>query len=227
MADALFGLRAHPRAVAAHVFGQSLRTRPVFAQLALLVTRQARPHRRATGEARRDFDHGLVDGDGHRVEVAGVAFQPKALRFQRQRAAARKGVVKGGQLVGVEKFSGLRVALVQFADLSPRAADFSAGALQHLLVVGVLPPHKVFDDLEQSLALGLCLFLVDAVAEAAALLVAGVVDHLREDHGPRRCQRTPRPPQVQRAGVAVADGFLSRSSDIDGIERQGDFDELL
>ncbi|MCY1371699.1 hypothetical protein D9M69_588540 [compost metagenome] len=119
------------------------------------------------------------------------------------------------------------MVLIQLAGFPPALPDLRPSALQYRFVVGVLPPHKVFDDLEQSLALGLCLFLVDAVAEAAALLVAGVVDHLREDHGPRRCQRTPRPPQVQRAGVAVADGFLSRSSDIDGIERQGDFDELL
>jgi hypothetical protein len=55
----------------------------------------------------------------------------------------------------------------------------------------------------------------------------GVVDHLREDHGPRSSQRTPRPPQVQRARVPVADALLARAGSVDGVERQGDFDEFL
>ena len=54
-----------------------------------------------------------------------------------------------------------------------------------------------------------------------------VVHHLREDHRPRRRQRPPRPPQVQRARVSVADRLLPRRGLVDGLERQGDFDELL
>jgi hypothetical protein len=54
-----------------------------------------------------------------------------------------------------------------------------------------------------------------------------VVDHLREDHRPRRRQWSPRPPQVQRARVAVPDGFLARAGDVDRFQRQRDFDELF
>ncbi len=147
--------------------------------------------------------------------------------FQRQRAATGKGVVEGRQLVGVEQLGGLRVGFVQLAGLAPGAADFGAGALQHFFVIGVLPLHQVFDDLEQALALDGGFFLVDAIFEAAALLVAGVVDHLRKDHRPRRRQRAARPPQVQGAGVAVADGFFARGGGVDGVQRQGDFDEFF
>ena len=155
-----------------------------------------------------------------------MALQPQPLRLQRQRAAAGKGVVKGGQPVGVEQLGSLRVVPVQFAHLAPGTADFGAGTLQHLLVVGVLPLDQILDDAEQPLALELRFLPVHPVPEAAALLVAGIVDHLRKDHRPRRRQRPPRPPQVQRAGVAMADAFLTRGGGVDGIQRQGDFDEF-
>jgi hypothetical protein len=35
------------------------------------------------------------------------------------------------------------------------------------------------------------------------------------------------PPQVQHAGMPVAGGFLARRFFVDGIQRQGDFDQLL
>ena len=54
-----------------------------------------------------------------------------------------------------------------------------------------------------------------------------IVHHLREDHRPRRRQRPPRPPQMQRAWMAVPDRLLPRGGDVDGLEGQGDFDELL
>ena len=54
-----------------------------------------------------------------------------------------------------------------------------------------------------------------------------VVHHLREDHRPRRRQRPPRPPQVQRARVPVADGLLRADAIVDRLQRQGDFDEFL
>ena len=54
-----------------------------------------------------------------------------------------------------------------------------------------------------------------------------VVHHLREDHRPRRRQRPPRPPQMQRARMPVADRLLPRAGLVDGIQRQGDFDEFL
>ncbi len=40
-------------------------------------------------------------------------------------------------------------------------------------------------------------------------------------------QRTPRPPQVQRGWVAVADGLLAGGLLVYGVQRQRDFYELL
>ncbi len=54
-------------------------------------------------------------------------------------------------------------------------------------------------------------FLVLPVFEATALLVAGIIDELSEDDCPRRRQRTPRPPEVQRDWDARA-GSTSRAS---------------
>ena len=57
------------------------------------------------------------------------------------------------------------------------------------------------DDLEEALPLDGGVLLVHPVSEPTALLVAGVVDELGEDDRPSRRQRSPRPPQVQRARV--------------------------
>ena len=40
-------------------------------------------------------------------------------------------------------------------------------------------------------------------------------------------QRTARPPQMQRARMPVADGFLARRGGVDIVQRQGDFDEFF
>jgi hypothetical protein len=82
--------------------------------------------------------------------------------------------------------------------------------------------HQVLDDAEQALALLLLLGLGgEQVGQRR-----GVVHHLGEDHGAGRRQRPARPPEVQRRGVAVTDGFLARRGLVDGLEREGDFDEL-
>ena len=84
--NALLGLFAHPRAVAAHVFGQAAGTAPVVKSvlrrlLGAALGLNLRPHRRTARELGRYLDHGLVDGHGHGVEVRSMAFQPQALRF--------------------------------------------------------------------------------------------------------------------------------------------------
>jgi len=135
--------------------------------------------------------------------------------------------VKSRQLIGIKQLNGLRVTLVQRANLAPRAADFGAGAFQHFLVVRILPLHQVFDDLKKSLAL-LCHSVFPGTGAAITGYNFGrVIDHLCKNHSPRCCQRTPCPPKVQRAWVAVADGLFARRCNIDGVERQGDFDEFF
>jgi hypothetical protein len=116
------------------------------------------------------------------------------LRFQRDSSATGKGIVQGRQLVGVEKLDCLRVVLVQFANLSPRAANFGAGTLKNDLVGGVLPQHEVFDDLEQPLPLDGGVLLVLTVFKSATLLVTGIIDQLRKNHRSSSCQRSSSPP---------------------------------
>ena len=139
VADALLRLRPHPSTIAAHVLGQALGAGPVLDQLALPLALRQRADRRPVGEAWRDLDHGLVDGHRHRVEVGGPGLQPQPLGLQWQGTAAGEGVMKGRQLVRVEEFGRLRVALVQRAGLTPAFPDLRPGAGQHFLVVGVLP----------------------------------------------------------------------------------------
>ena len=94
-----------------------------------------------------------------------------------------------------------RVLLVLGTGCAPAFPDFLAYFVEHILVRRVLPQHQVFDDAEQPLALRLLRFF-----RGEALRVARrVVDHLREDHSPCRCERPTRPPQVQCGRVAVPD----------------------
>ena len=225
MADALFRLVAHPLAVGADILGQPLRTPPGLGQQPLLCAR-FRVHRRPAGKLGRNLDHGLVDQHRHRVQVAGIAFQPQPLRLQRDRATPSKGVVEGRQFVGVEEFRRLRVVFVQLAHLAPRTANLGAGPLQYLFVGGVLPLHQLFHDLEQPLAFDGGVLFVHAVLEAAALLVARIVDHLCKKDCACRGQRAPRPPEVQRARMAMANRFLTRRRLVDGVQRQRHFDQF-
>ncbi len=99
MPDALPGLLAHPLAVVAHVRGQPGCPLP---QPMTPLSSQWRGaggegpvsgvHGRLARELRRDFDQGLVDHHGHRVQVAGVGLQPQALGLQRDRPTPGEGV---------------------------------------------------------------------------------------------------------------------------------------
>lgn len=140
MADALLCFVAHPSAVVAHVFREALGSRPVgqgFLLFTFLLPLLV--YRRPARELGWDFNHGLVDEHGHGVEVTRVSLQPQSLRLQRDGTATGKGIVQGGQFVGIEQLGGLRVVLVQLAHLTPGAAYLGAGTLQHFFVGGVLP----------------------------------------------------------------------------------------
>ena len=54
-----------------------------------------------------------------------------------------------------------------------------------------------------------------------------VVDHLPEDHRPRRREWAPRPVEMQRARVPVPDGPFLCTGLIDLFQWKGDFDQLL
>ncbi len=186
-----------------------------------------RTDRRRARELGRNLDHRLVDEHGHGVEIGGVGLQPQPLRLQRNGSAAGKGIVQGGQFVGIEQLGGLRVVLVQFAHLPPRAANLGTGTLQHFLVGGVFPLHEVFDDFEEPLPLDGSFLLVLSVFEPAALLVAGIIDELRKDDRPRRRKWPPCPPKMNAARMRHAGWHFSRSARcIDRIQRKRDFDEL-
>ena len=108
---------------------------------------------------------------------------------------------------------------VEFAGFAPARPNGVVGALEDVGVVAVFPFHQLADDIEQLLAADFSGFFVNAAPESFAGFVAGVVHHLREDHGAGGGERSPRPPQVQGAGVAVADGFFARGSAVDVIQR--------
>jgi hypothetical protein len=54
--------------------------------------------------------------------------------------------------------------------------------------------------------------------------VVGVVYEGGEDDGAAGGEGATRPPEVEGAGMAVADGFLAGAGDVDGFEGEGDFD---
>ena len=225
MPDTFAGLLAHPVPIAAHVLGEALRAFPAGHAQGM----PGRGGNGADGSAIRKFrgnlDHGLVDGHGHGVEVGGPGFQPEALGFQRQRAASGKGIMKGGELFGVEKFLRLRMIAVEVAGFPPRFHNGFAGFLQNFLVGGVFPLHQFYKEVEQVFALLGCGILVQAPLILA--FIAGIIDHLRKDNSPCGSQRPTRPPQMQGAGMPVPDGFFARGGGVDGVQRQGRFYQLF
>ena len=53
-----------------------------------------------------------------------------------------------------------------------------------------------------------------------------IIHHLRKDHRPRRRERSPRPPKMQRRWMAVPDRFLPPRCRVDRDQWQGNFDEF-
>ena len=141
----------HPLAVVAHVFGQALGAFP-FALEEVFVFARDGVHGWHAGELGWDLDHGLVDKHGHGVEVAGVGFQAQALGFERDGAAAGERVVQAGHLVWVEQVFGLRVLVVECANLAPGSADLFTGWIEHIVIGGVFPLDKSFDQVVEFVA---------------------------------------------------------------------------
>ena len=206
-------LLTHPLPVAAHVLGQAVRTGPAARAVV-----GAGEDRSTAGEARWDLDEGLVDEDGHGVEVGGVRLQAEPLGLQGDGAASGEGVEDRGRLI-------------------PRgAADLLPDLTHEVLIADVVPVHHAGDEGEQAAALrlhgplggGLRVGLPRGPSRLQELLVAlgGVVDQLGEEHGAGGGRGLAGPPQVQRGGVPLADGFLPSGLLVDGVERQRHLNEL-
>gem|GEM_PF-6276213 len=132
--------------------------------------------------------------------------------------------MKGRRFRGIEKFSGLRVIFVKFADLAPRTANLGTGTLQHFFVGAVFPKHQVFDDFKKTFPLLGGGLLIHAVFEPSADVGAGVIHELGKEHRPRRRQGPTRPPKMNAARVSTDAGhFLVGARLVYRIKRQRDF----
>ena len=178
MPDAAQRLLTHPPAVAAHVLGQAVGAGPGPHAVV-----GAGEYGRATGEARRDFDEGLVDEDGDGVEVRGVRLEPEPLGLQRDRSAPGEGIEDGGRVV------------------PRRAPDLLADLAEKVLVADIVPVHHPRDEGEEAPPLGLHprpghrfrVALAGGAGRIQEVLVAcrGVVDQLGEEDRARRGRRLP------------------------------------
>jgi hypothetical protein len=90
MSDPSLGLIAHPLAVEAHIFGETLCTSPRLDPLQVRVLSPV--HWRPICELGREFDQRLGNEHSHGVEVARVRFETETLRFERDRAATAEWV---------------------------------------------------------------------------------------------------------------------------------------
>ncbi len=201
VADATLGLVAHPAAVVAHVGGEALRARPT-SQLGC--TLLVGVHRGMVGEPGGYFDQRLVDQHRHRIQVRRMRLQAQTLRLQRDRPPPRKRI-QNRRWIPVAARQNLRT-----------------GLRQHRGVVAVLPDHQPFDDPEQPPAF--------AVLRLGGREPVGarrrIIHQRREQHRPSGRQRTPRPPQMQRRRMPVADRLLPHRRRIDRIQRQRHLDQL-
>ena len=133
-----------------------------------------------------------------------MGLQAEALRLQRNRAAAGEGVVD---------WRWGAIGMLQ---------DLLAGLTQHILVVRVLPLHQAFDNAEQPLALA----LLSLLGRKPIRVAARVVHQRGEEHRTACGERAARPPEMQRARVAMADRLLAGRCCIDRLQREGNFDEF-
>ncbi|MDK3258350.1 hypothetical protein QOZ86_17735 [Blastococcus capsensis] len=206
MADPLLRLIAHPLAVAAHVLGQPGGPRPV-SEPRLRCTGE---HRRPAGELRRDLNESLVDQHRDRVEVGGVRLKPQPLGLERDRSTASERV---------EHRRWIAAGVAQ---------DLLVGPGEELLVTGVLPDHKLLDQLVQPVALRDNPGLAGVVVLDRQCLrpARRVVDQLGEQHRPGSGQRLTGPPEMQRRRVAVPDRLLPGGLGVDLLQGERDLDQL-
>ena len=247
MADPPLRLVAHPLPVVPNVLGETRSPLPAFRREVLPL---GRVHRRPAGEPRRNLDHRLVDEHRHRVQVARVRLHPQPLRLQWDRPAPGEGIVESRKPVAVEQLGSAGMIGVLRAGPPPTLPDLGPGSLKHLLIGGALPADQFPEDLEQPLPLlsgGDLAELLPAVRTVSApaplefplrcaplrrvgqqhVHVFGrIVHHLREQNRAHRSERPPRPPKVERRGMAVADGLLPRRRLVDGVERQRHLNQL-
>jgi hypothetical protein len=173
-------------------------------------------------KTRRNLNHRLVDQHRNWIQVTGICFQAKALRFERDGPTTRKRIVKGRQAVGIEQLRRTGMLRVVPARPSPALPDFLPCLGEELFVGGILPRHQLLDEPKQPLALrGLCFRRRKLLRHRR-----WVIHQLRKEHCPRRSQWAPRPPQVQRRGVAVADRLLTGTFGIDLFQWQRHLDQL-
>lgn len=166
---------------------------------------RSRVNRLPIQEALGYLKHGLLEGHGHRVEIAGVGRQAESECLEWDRSAAAERVEHLGQ-----------VAVARLEDLG-------AGLFQDALVVGCFPRDESFEDVKQPLAFALLIPLGGELVRVSG----GVVDERRPQHRAGRGERSTGPPQVQRGGMAVADRLFTGRFGVDGRQRQRNLDQLL
>jgi hypothetical protein len=96
-------------------------------------------HRRSIGETRRDLQHCFLNQYRYRIQIACHDRESKALSLERDRAAPAKRVNNGRRPVWIA------------------AVDFGPGLCKHVTIIGVLPDHETFEDLEEALPFPLLL----------------------------------------------------------------------
>ena len=152
-----------------------------------------------------------------------MSLQSETLSLQRQGATAGERIVERRQPIWIEEFRGAWVICVVCAGSPPASQDFLPSAFQHVLVRRVLPSHEFFDQSEQARTLAPSHLL----RWEPIRVLRRIVHHLREDDGARSRQRSPRPPEMKGAGVAVPDRFFTPRRVVDRVERERNLNEFL
>ncbi len=224
MADALLGFVAHPLAVVAHVFGETLARPSNPAATPIFSLRDSGFTGGLPGKLRRNLDHRLVDQHRDRVEVAGVSSPAQAaalpaVSIHRPRTDRETREACAGRIIPwrADDPRSRHRSPRQLCQISSRAR------CRTVFVSRVLPQHEILDDLEKPLPL----FLLRLLRLENIRMRRWIVHHLRENHRPRRRQRPPRPPQMQRRRMPMPNRLLPRRCLVDGFQRQSDFDEFF
>ena len=195
MANALICLLFHPLAVIAHILRKPLCSAPAITHSRNLCIRI---YRSFPCEAWWNLNHSLIDGHSHRIQVVGVCFQPKALRLEWDGSTTGKWVKKSRRII----IGGFQ--------------NFSFCGIQDILIIGIFPYDEIFENLEETLAFFVLVFLCRKLFRMRGRIIhqAGPDDRSGRSQGP------PSPPQMQRGGMPMSNGFLPGRFGIDFLQRQ-------
>ena len=121
MTDTLYRFTPNPCTISLNILRKSGCSRPSSYKFEILAFFALKlwPNRSTPGKLWRDFNHGLVDENCHRIQIRGIGLESKSLCFKRNNTPSCKGIMESRKLVRIKKFGCLRMLFIKLAYFTP------------------------------------------------------------------------------------------------------------